>query len=77
MSLRWVSFLGQAKTSSADNTCGIIPSVLQSKAVAGDDAWEVRVYETPERRTPVVDLLQDLPAKHRRARAFTRRATAI
>lgn len=33
--------------------------------MAGDDTWEVRLYETPERRTPLLDFLQGLPAKHR------------
>jgi len=33
--------------------------------VAGDETWEVRLYETPEGRTPVLHFLQDLPAKHR------------
>lgn len=33
--------------------------------MAGGETWEVRLYQTPEGRTPVLHFLQDLPAKHR------------
>jgi phage-related protein len=33
--------------------------------VAADETWEVKLYETPEGRTPVLEFLLSLPAKHR------------
>jgi hypothetical protein len=33
--------------------------------VAADKTWEVRLYETPEEQTPVLEFLLSLPAKHR------------
>jgi hypothetical protein len=33
--------------------------------MAADERWEVRLYETPAGRTPVLDFLLGLPAKHR------------
>jgi hypothetical protein len=33
--------------------------------MATSERWEVRLYETPRGRTPVVDFLRDLPARHR------------
>lgn len=33
--------------------------------MAANETWEVRLYETPEGRTPVLEFLMGLPAKHR------------
>jgi hypothetical protein len=33
--------------------------------MAMSDSWEVRLYETPQGRTPVLDFLTGLPARHR------------
>ena len=33
--------------------------------MAADEIWEVTLYETPEGRTPVLEFLMNLPAKHR------------
>jgi hypothetical protein len=33
--------------------------------MATDERWEVRLYETPQGRTPVLDFLTGLPARHR------------
>jgi hypothetical protein len=33
--------------------------------VAADETWEVRLYETREGRTPVLEFMLSLPAKHR------------
>ena len=33
--------------------------------MATNPKWEVRLYETPQGRTPVLDFLTGLPAKHR------------
>jgi hypothetical protein len=33
--------------------------------VAADETWEVRLYETPKGRTPVLEFLLSLQAKHR------------
>jgi len=33
--------------------------------VAADETWEVRLYKTPEGRTPILEFLLSLPAKHR------------
>jgi hypothetical protein len=33
--------------------------------MATSDRWEVRFYETTRARTPVLDFLSDLPARHR------------
>jgi hypothetical protein len=33
--------------------------------MATSERWEVRLYETTHGRTPVLDFLTDLPAKHR------------
>ncbi len=33
--------------------------------MAADETWEVKLYETPEGRTPVLDFLKVLPPKHR------------
>jgi hypothetical protein len=34
--------------------------------MATSERWEVRLYETPRGRTPVLDFLTDLPARHLR-----------
>ena len=33
--------------------------------VTADEAWEVKLYETPGGRTPLLDFLMGLPPKHR------------
>lgn len=33
--------------------------------MATSDSWEVRLYETPQGRTPVLEFLTGLPARHR------------
>ena len=33
--------------------------------MATSERWEVRLYETPQGRTPVLDFLTGLPARHR------------
>lgn len=33
--------------------------------MATSERWEVRLYETPQGRTPVLDFLRGLPARHR------------
>jgi hypothetical protein len=33
--------------------------------MATSERWEVRLYETPRGRTPVLDFLSGLPARHR------------
>lgn len=33
--------------------------------MATSERWEVRLYETPRGRTPILDFLRDLPARHR------------